>query len=114
HALAEHPQGHVALFRPVLAAPDLTAFGGACARRGQRGRETAGNEAEARALHQGAAAERLMDKFVVGLRHDSSPKFLNLVFEFLWRRMCRAKLAFYGFHLMKSVNSEFVSNLSDG
>src|SRR3569832_2322223 len=80
-ALAEYPQGHIALLRPIFVAPDLAALSGSArGLRRQCGGESTCNEAKACAFHQSAASKRLNDGLVIGLRHDSSPKFLILEF----------------------------------
>ncbi len=67
--LAKHPQGHIALLGPVFAAPDLAAFCcRACVLGGKRSRDASGNEAQSRALDDGAPPQRLIEFF-----HDSSP-----------------------------------------
>src|ERR1700722_8881979 len=71
-ALAEHPQRHITLLRPILVAPDLAFFAGSAgALSGQRSGKTSGDKTEAGALHQRAASERLVDERFIGLRHDS-------------------------------------------
>src|SRR6516164_10744530 len=57
-ALAIHPQGNVALLGPIFVAPDFAALDG-CSLRGQRAGECAGNKAEAGALDDVAAYQRI-------------------------------------------------------
>src|SRR5262249_13002515 len=72
--LAEHPQRHITLLRPVFAAPDFAAL--ACPRTVRRRsiRERACDQAEARTLDERAARERRS-----GLGHGVVPFDLLLV-----------------------------------